>query len=109
MLFLSLEDFYEKVSTCSRLTREEEIECAKKMQEGDVHSRERLIQSYLPVVAANIRRAKPQMQNLGLVLYCQKALENAVDSFNFLQDSETFMHRLSWHLRQAITGYIVRK
>lgn len=28
-------------------------------------------------------------------------------SFDFLQDSETFAHRLSWHLRQAVIKYIV--
>ena len=109
MLFLSLEDFYEKANSCSRLSREEEIECAKQMATGNADARERLIQSYLPMTAAHVRHAIPRMQTLGLALYCYQALEKAVDSFHFLQDSETFAHRLSWYLRQATTGYIVRE
>ena len=105
---MSVDDFYEKVSLLSGMSRIEEIECAKQMRKGDVGARERLIQSYLPMVAGHIEHIKPQMQNLGLVLYCVQALEQAVDSFDFLQESESFSHRLSWHLRQAVTKYIVR-
>ena len=48
------------------------------------------------------------MQNLGLVLYCMQALEKAADSFDFLQDSEPFLHRLNRYLRQATVDYIVK-
>ena len=106
MIFISIEDFYEKVSSFSKMSRQEEKECALQMKEGSTAAREKLIQSYLPMVAAHIRRRPAYMQNLGFVLYCQQALEKAVDSFNFLQDSETFVHRLSWHLRQTDTKYI---
>lgn len=108
MLYISVEDFYEKVSSFSKMSRQEEKECAKQMQNGDESARERLIQSYLPMVAAHVKRAPAHVQSLGLVLYCQQALEKAVDTFDFLQDSETFAHRLSWHLRQAVVDYIVR-
>ena len=108
MLFISIDDFYEKVGLCKALTRQEEIECAKQMKNGNAAAREKLIQSYMPMVAGYIRHAKPHMQNLGLVLYCQQALEKAVDSFNFLQDSEPFSHRLSWYLRQAFAKYMVK-
>lgn len=109
MIFISIEDFYEKVSSCYVMTRQEEIEAAKKMKNGDTDAREKLIQSYLPMVAGHIKRTKPHLQNLGLVLYCVHALEKAVDSFDFLQESELFSHRLSWWLRQATTEYIARK
>ncbi len=108
MIYVSVDDFYEKASLCKRLTREEELECARKMKAGDKEAREQLIQSYIPVVAGYIKHTKSHLQNLGLVLYCIQALEKAVDSFDFIQDSETFSHRLSWHLRQAVTRYIVR-
>ena len=108
MLYIHIEDFYEKVSSLSTMTRDEEIACAKQMKNGDANARQQLIESYLPVVAGHIKHQKPQLQTLGLVLYCVQALEKAVDSFDFLQESETFSHRLSWHLRQAITKYIVR-
>lgn len=108
MVYISVNDFYEKVSACYVMTRQEEIECAKQMKNGDTDARERLIQSYMPMVAGYIKRTKPHMQNLGLVLYCMQALEKAVDSFDFLQDSEPFSHRLSWWLRQAVMNYIVK-
>ena len=108
MIFSNIEDFYEKASICARLTRQEEIDCAKKMKTGDNAAREKLIQSYIPMVAGHIKHMKPHLQTLGLVLYCMQALEKAVDSFDFLQDSEPFSHRLSWWLRQAVANYIVR-
>lgn len=108
MVYISAEDFYEKAGACYILTRQEEIECAKQMKNGDRLAREKLIQSYLPIVAKHIKRKQPHMQTLSLVLYCVHALEKAVDSFDFLQDSEPFSHRLNWWLRQATTEYIVR-
>lgn len=108
MVFISTEDFYEKAGACRHLSRQEELECAKQMKSGDQLAREKLIQSYLPMVAKHIKRGQPLMQPFGLVLYCVRALEKAVDSFDFLQDSEPFSHRLNWWLRQATTEYLVR-
>lgn len=108
MVYTSAEDFYEKADRCCRLTRREERECAEQMKNGDQIAREKILQSYLPMVAHHIRRTPPHMQTLGLVLYCVHALEKAVDSFDFLQDSESFSHRLHWWLRQATTEYIAR-
>ena len=108
MIYISIEDFYEKVSHISALSRQEEIECAKRMKDGDMDARAQLIQSYLPVIAGQIKHQKSHMQTLGLALYCVHALEKAVDSFDFLQESESFLHRLSWYMRQAVTEYIVR-
>lgn len=109
MVFISIDDFFEKSCLCNVLTRQEEIECAKAMKNGDLDAREKLVQSYLPTVAAHIKRAKPHLQTLGLVLYCMNALEKAVDSFDFSQESETFNHRLSWALRQTVVSYIVKQ
>lgn len=106
MVYISVNDFYEKVSSFSTMSRQEEIECAKQMKSGDAAARERLIQSYMPMVASHIKHTR--MQSLGLVLYCLQALEKAVDTFNFFQDGEPFSHRLSWCLRQATVSYIVK-
>ena len=108
MIYISIDDFYKKASLCNSLTREEELECAKKMLAGDNEAREQLIESYIPMVAGHIKHTKVHLQNLGLVLYCMQSLEKAVDSFDFMQESEPFSHRLSWYLRQAVTKYIVR-
>lgn len=106
MIFISLNDFFEKASKCRRLNRQDEIECARQMKNGDVSARERLIESYLPMVAAHVKRISPHLQSFGMVIYCQQALEKAVQSSNFEQNGETFAHRLSWYLRQATTRYI---
>lgn len=108
MIFIDIEEFYEKASAYARLTRQEEIEYAKAMNAGDTTAREKLIQSYIPMVAGYIKHMKPHLRTLGLALYCMQALEKAVDSFDFLQDCEPFSHRLSWWLRQAVANYIVR-
>ena len=108
MVYISVNDFLEKVSDIEALSRSEEVACAKRMKEGDMAARERLIQGYLPFLAGYIRHLPKHRQSLGLVLYCLQALEKAVDHFNFLQDSEPFSHRLNWYIRQAVTSYIVR-
>ena len=108
MICCSIEDFYKKAADCRHMTRQAEVVCAKKMKDGDTEARERLIESYIPMVASHIKRMKQEQQTLGLALYCMQALEKAVDSFDFLQESETFTHRLSWWLRQATVDYIVR-
>lgn len=108
MVFISLEDFYKKADTCNILSRTEEILCAKKMLDGDKAAREKLIQSYIPTVKKHVECSKAHLKTLGLVLYMVSALEKSVDSFDFLQESETFEHRLSWALRQAKVNYIVK-
>lgn len=108
MIYISVQDFYEKAAQCKVLTRQEEIECALMMKNGDTAARERIIQSYIPMVAGFIKRAKQNLQTLGMVVYCMQALEKAVDSFDFAQDSETFARRLSVYLRQAAVKYIAR-
>lgn len=108
MVFVSIEDFYEKVSKLQPITRAEELELAMLAKQGDLAAREQLVQGYLPMVAGHVRHLKQHMQTLGMALYCVQALEKAVDRFDFMQESETFTHRLSWYLRQATVEYIVK-
>ena len=108
MIFISIEDFFNKTKDLPRLTKEEELECVHKMNDGDLQSRERLIENYLPLIASLTKRAKPQYQTLGLVMYYIEALEKAVDSFNFFSEGETFTHYLNRYLREAFVKYIVR-
>ncbi len=103
MLFISAGDFFEKAKQLAPLTREEEIALARRMQQGDTHAREKLVQGYWPFVSAVVRRQPDP--GLELVLRCCVALEKAVDSFDFLQESERFSHRLSWVLRQTCVRY----
>ena len=109
MLFISAEDFISRASKLPRMTREEEKRCAQSILQGDTEARERLVQSYLPLVAAHVRRAPKSIQTLKTVYCCIVALEKGVDSFNFLQDGEPFSHHLSWSMRQCITRCIAER
>ena len=107
MLYISAQDFYEKTKDLHPLSREEEKQLARRMQDGDGDARQGLIDGYTPMVAAVCKHMKPQYQSLELIYRCMSALEKAVDRFDFLQDSETFTHHLSWVLRQTTTRYMV--
>lgn len=106
MVYISVEDFYEKASAYRRLSRQEELECAQGMKHADASARQRLVESYLPAVAGHIKRLPTHIQSLGVVAYCLQGLERAVDCFDFFQEGESFSHRLSWYLRQATVSYI---
>ena len=108
MVFVSIEDFYEKAGRCAVLTPEEAMDCALRMKAGDETARERLIQSYTPMVARYVKRLRTPMQTLTAAMYCMHALERAVDSFDFTKGSETFPHYLSLYLKQAAVKYIAR-
>ncbi len=107
MAYITVRDFLEKAAQAPRITREEEKECARLMRGGDAAARERIIANYLPMTASYVRRAPAEHRTLGLVYACLQALEKAVDSFDFQQDGETFIHRLSWVLRQTVVHYMV--
>ena len=109
MIFISVEDFFTKASTIPRLSREEEKALAIRMIDGDDEARKKLIYSYLPSVAFHVRRAPENIRTLNTVYACIDALEKAIDRFDFLQDSETFAHHLSWCLRQCITKCIANR
>lgn len=108
MIYIDIQDFFQKAAACKRLSRQEEIDCAIRMKAGDRDARERLIQSYLPSIAGRIMRSPKHLQTLGYALYCQAELEKVIDHFNFLQDHEPFKNRLSWIFRQALAKYLSR-
>ena len=106
MLFIGPDDFFRKVSHIPSISRERELYHAKKMLMGDMQAKESIILGYLPYIASFIRHQPSQNQTLELILRCCIALEKAVDSFDFLQNSEPFSHRLDWYLRQTATAYM---
>lgn len=107
MLFISIDDFFQKAFNMTRLSREDEKNAALKMKENDAEARQAIINSYLPIVAGCIKRWPERIQTLDTAYRCILSLEQGVDSFNFLQDGETFMHHLSWRLRQCLTKCLV--
>jgi len=109
MLFYSVEEFFRYAEKQKPLTREEERSLAAAMKAGDDGAKKRLLDGYLPFVAGVIRRQPKQRQTLKLVLRCCMMLERETEGFDFLQDGETFLHRLSWGMRQAVTREIAER
>ena len=106
MIFICKEDFFAKAAECERLPRESEKAYALQMRAGDGAAREKIICSYLPVAAAFVRRCCPDMQTLEFIYRVMVSLEKAVDSFDFQQEGETFLHRLGTVFRATVTRYI---
>lgn len=106
MVFVSVDQFLAVAKKVKRLTRSEEKELGQKKNDGDTAARQALIEAYFPHVAAVIRRSPDEIKTLNTLYRCLDALEKAVDTFNFLQDGETFSHALSFRLRQCITRCI---
>ena len=109
MLFISVEDFYDKAKNEQRLTREQEKSLYLKMRAGDGEARVLLLKSYLPFIASFIKRSPESIRTLDTVYRCIAALERCADGFDFSQDSESFVHRLSFYLRSCIVGAIADK
>ena len=109
MLYITAEDFFNTVKDSVPLTREEERALAARKEGGDPVARQRLVEGYLPFVAAVIRRAPAALHTLDTVYACIHSLEQGVDGFDFAQDSETFAHHLSGRLRRCITRQIARR
>ena len=74
MLFTCAEDFFHKASKIKRLSRQEEKDLFVCRKAGDMTARERIIESYLVIVAARIRRLPKDMQSLDLIYSCIQAL-----------------------------------
>ena len=109
MLYVSLQDFFQKTANLPRLSRDAELALAAAMVSGDLTARAQLVEGYLPMVAGHIRHCKDQLQRLTLVYACLQALERAVDSFDFFQNSEPFSRHLSRYLRQATVRCIAQQ
>ena len=106
MLFTCKEDFLAKAAACERMTREREKVYALAAKNGDAAALEKIIASYLPVVSAFFKRQSPEMQTLELAYRLCAALEKTALGFDFLQESESFTHRLSFAMRAELTKYI---
>ena len=105
MVFVSVDDFLKQASVIPPLTRDEE-KVLGQAKADDKEARDTLVKHYLPHIAAAIKRAPKEIRTLNTVYALISTLEKGVDGFNFLQDSETFAHHLSFRLRQCITRAI---
>ena len=101
--------FMKKTNCLFVIKREEEIQCAQQLQEGNIEGREKIVNGYLLYVAKEILHLPRKYQTLELVYRCCQMLEREVENFDFRQDSENFSHRLSNCLRKTITCYIAER
>lgn len=105
MLYTCSKDFFEETAKIKRLSREEEKEYGKKMQNGDEEAKRMLINSYLPVVASIIKRYTSNEPSLEVIYRAINTLEEMITKYDFQQDN-LFMNALSLSLRQIMTRYI---
>ena len=109
LLFTDAKDFFTKAAAAERLSRESEKACAQRMAQGDSEAREKIILSYLPAVAAFAKRKSRGKCSLELIYRLIASLEKAVDSFDFAQEREAFLRRLTLAMKKALTEYIADK
>lgn len=76
------------------------------MLAGDHDAKNALIESYLPFVAASVKRVSTGEPSLELICRFVCALERQVETFDFSQENEPFSHRLSLALKKAAAEYI---
>ena len=108
MLFVSVKDFFAKASREQRLSREQEKELYSLMKSGDTTARDKMLESYLFIVASRIKRLSNDMHSLDLIYSCLEELEKEVDKFDFSNDGETFTHRLTLIIQKEITNHIAK-
>lgn len=109
MFYTCADDFFRHASSLERIAREDEIKYARLMNEGDSFARQAIVDSYIPVVAARVKRLPKEYRSLEIIYRCLDVLEKAVDTFNFLQDGETFLHTLCVRLNPMINRYFAER
>ena len=109
MLFLTPVEFFDKAKQMKPLSREQEKELYSLMKTGDMQARERIVQSYVNIVACKIKRLSKELYSLDLIYNCLDKLEKAVDTFDFSNDGESFTHRLTLIIQKEIANYIAKE
>ena len=109
MIFKCVDDFYAYASMIKPLSREQERALALAMREGNAQAREAIIRGYMPFISAKMKGLSKQESSLELLYRMISKLEELVDKFDFLQEGETFIHRLSMALRHTVVEYIADK
>jgi RNA polymerase primary sigma factor len=101
----SVQMYLREIGRTPLLKGEEEKELAKKVEKGDVESRNRLIQANLRLVVSIAKRYVGRSPNLTLLDLIQEGnmgLARAVDKFDYRRGFK-FSTYATWWIRQAIT------
>ena len=98
--------YLKDIGSVTLLSSEEEIELAKKMEEGDVRAKERLSEANLRLVVSIAKRYVGRgMQFLDLIQEGNLGLMKAVEKFDYRKGYK-FSTYATWWIRQAITRAI---
>ncbi len=101
----SVQIYLREIGKTSLLTRDEEKELAKKIVEGSIEARNKLIQANLRLVVSIAKRYVGRSPNLTLLDLIQEGnigLARAVDKFDYRRGFK-FSTYATWWIRQAIT------
>jgi len=101
----AVQSYLREIGKVSLLTREEERELAKKVDDGDEQARRKMIEANLRLVVSIAKRYIGRSRNLGLLDLIQEGnigLSKAVDKFDYKRGFK-FSTYATWWIRQAIT------
>ena len=106
MLFKTPKEFFDTAESVRRITRDEELDLAKRMREGDdASAKDELITAYLPVLASYIRRYSREPSE-EFIRRAVETLTDAVSGFDFRVENPTFVNFLRGRMRSLVTELI---
>jgi DNA-directed RNA polymerase specialized sigma subunit len=106
MFFKTPKEFFDYTKTVQRISRSEELELAKRMQEGDEKAQEALITSYLPVLASYLNRYW-RNPSLEFVYRGLAVLRTSVLHFDFQMENPSFTRFLAARIKRMAALFIV--
>ena len=105
MIYTSAQSFFEYAENVKRLSREEELAYAIKMKAGDEEAKQAIVNGYLPILAAYLKRYTREA-SLEYIYRGIETLNEAVEKFDFQIENPTFTRFLQNEIRRMATRYI---
>ena len=106
-MFISTEDFFNKINTMAPLTDEDFQTLVLRMRGGDEAARDALVRGFLPFVASFIRRAPRRIKTLHTVYACIACVEECVACADGARDKRAFAAELGRRLRQCVIRCLI--
>ena len=102
----NLDQYFKSVANHSLLTREQEVELAKKIEKGDIEAKKLMIKSNLRLAISIAKKYSKYGQDIeDLIQESNIGLMKAVDKFDWRKGFK-FSTYACWWIKQAITRYI---
>ena len=84
MLFKTPKEFFDTAESVGRITRDEELDLANRMREGDASAKDKLTTAYLPVLASYVRRYSREPSEE----FIRRAVETLTDAVSGFADEK---------------------